>query len=324
MDLSSNSSESGTDAPDYNSFEFPYLARFLLYLLLDIPAIICSLTILTVFFIDRQCRNALQNHAIIFLIIIVLICQVWVIPIYIDQLRVQEHWSMPIKFCYAWRYIDSSCFAATPVLLSWLSFERNILIFNNNFYNNRKNKILFHYIPPSFLVTYIFIFYSYAIFFPPCENTFDALCGGVCFFYVTWLSLWDLIGHNIIPTFLIIVFNITVVIRTIQHKKRLNQAVQWRKLRRMTLQLVSMSSLFLIFCLPATICFSLLPFGTFNTDALFNVLPYAAYFSYYPQLLLPFICFFNIPELSAKTKHFFRIRQRRLIHSLTNRTNIPH
>jgi hypothetical protein len=241
------------------------------------------------------------------------------IPVYIDQLRLQQHWSMPPQFCYVWRYIDSSCFAATPVLLSWLSFERHILIFNTNFYNIRKNRILFHYIPPSILVAYIFIFYFCAIVFPPCENTFDVMCSGVCFFYVTWLSLWDLIGHNVIPTLLIIIFSFAVVIRTIQRKKRVNQAVQWRKLRRMTIHLLSLSSLFLIFCLPATICFSLLPFGTFNTDALFNVLPYVAYFSYFPQLLLPYVCFFNIPELLTKLKRLFNIRHRqRMIFPLTN------
>jgi hypothetical protein len=87
----------------------------------------------------------------------------------------------------------------------------------------------------------------------------------------------------------------------------------------MTLQLLSLSSLFLIFCLPATICFSLLPFEIFNTDTLFNVLPYAAYFSYYPQLLLPYVCFYSIPELLLKMKRLLNIRhQQRMIRPLPN------
>lgn len=93
-----------------------------------------------------------------------------------------------------------------------------------------------------------------------------------------------------------------VLIRTIQQRRRFNQPINWHKLRRMTLLL---SFLFLIFCLPATICFSLLPFEIFNTDILFNVLSYAAYFSFYPQLLLPFVSLFSIPELLSKLKRFF-------------------
>lgn len=161
-----------------------------------------------------------------------------------------------------------------------------------------------------FLFLYIYIFYFIVVVYPPCENNFDAFCDGICFFYVTWLSLWDLIGHNILPTLIIVLSSSTILLRTIRERQRFNQPVQWRKLRRMTLQLLSLSSVFLIFGLPATLCFSILPFGTHNTDESFAALPYVAYFSFFPQLLLPFICFFTVPTLWPKLKRILHIQQR--------------
>jgi len=111
--------------------------------------------------------------------------------------------------------------------------------------------------------------------------------------FLIWLDFsytFYLISYNLFINNHNNIFNWSSITNNSIKKIRLNQVIQWRKLHRMTLQLL-LSSLFLIFCLPATICFSLLRFGSFNTDALFTVLPYTAYFSYYPQLLSPFAFF---------------------------------
>jgi hypothetical protein len=79
-------------------------------------------------------------------------------------------------------------------------------------------------------------------FVPTCENSFDAFLAGSifipCAFDKTMLGIWDLIVHQVIPTFIIVIFCTALLLRVVLQKRRMNQPVQWRKYRKMTIQLL--------------------------------------------------------------------------------------
>jgi hypothetical protein len=58
--------------------------------------------------------------------------------------------------------------------------------------------------------------------------------------------------NSILPTPLIVLFTILLVIRAIRHQQSLYRCVNWKKYRRMIIQLLSISGLFLLFNLPMT------------------------------------------------------------------------
>lgn len=59
--------------------------------------------------------------------------------------------------------------------------------------------------------------------------------------------------NNGLPTIIIFLANTILVIRVVQQKSRRQQPISWRKQRRMTLQLLSISSLYMIAWIPSLI-----------------------------------------------------------------------
>ena len=122
--------------------------------------------------------------------------------------------------------------------------------------------------------------------------------------------------------FIIIIFSIAFLFRVIYQKIRMRQAIQWRKQRKMTIQLLSISFLYLILLFSFTLVDFLIVCGV-ATENLVNFREYALYLHFFMMLLLPFICVLSLPELRTK---FFNIlhlhRQIRRIDPipLTNKT----
>jgi hypothetical protein len=153
-------------------------------------------------------------------------------------------------------------------------------------------------------------------FFPPCQNLFDnssLTCVYSCLYEIYYeFSIWQTIVHQILPILIIIIFSIALILRVVWQKRRLHQAVQWRKYRTMTIQLLSISFLYLLFYLPLSLAYTILLCG-FMEDIIFDFLEYAIYFSYFMILLFHFVCMLSLPELRTKFINSFYLQRRRQI-----------
>jgi hypothetical protein len=91
-------------------------------------------------------------------------------------------------------------------------------------------------------------------FFPPCENTYYyslPVCGAVAgHLNDPILGLWESGVHGCVITMTIIISGIRLVIRVIAQKRLRHQ-------RKMIFQMLSISSVFIIFNLPISIMFIL-------------------------------------------------------------------
>lgn len=107
--------------------------------------------------------------------------------------------------------------------------------------------------------------------------------------------MFDWTINNGLPTLVIIVSNISLMIRVVKQKRRVQQRINWRKQRRMTLQLLSISILFLFAWLPS------LSIGLgqqfFNPNFLAEIQKnYALDLIYLMCLFLPWVCLGQLPQ----------------------------
>ena len=88
-----------------------------------------------------------------------------------------------------------------------------------------------------------------------------------------------------------------IIIRVLIQRGRINtQRTVWQRSRRIIIQLISLSALYMIVWLPCVICFVI----TLFTPVPFLTAFYSAYLSYYQyisSLLCPFICLLGSPEI---------------------------
>ena len=107
--------------------------------------------------------------------------------------------------------------------------------------------------------------------------------------------------NQILPNAMIVLFNVLLLVRILWQKYRLHQAMQWRKHRKMTIQLLSISLLYLIFACPNTLFLFMYLCGLPDTAGS-DFKRWAEVFSYYLMLLFPFVCIFSQPETSSANK----------------------
>ena len=215
--------------------------------------------------------------------------------------------------CNTWLFIDSVTYYLSLILMAWMSFERHILIFHSHLLNTRRQRILFHYAPILGLSLYALIYYIFVMYFYPCVNTFDLkidFCGFVCYMNLPNATLFgiEMMAHLVLPTILITVFSGSLLVRTFLSRHRLRRSLEWRKYRKMIIQLVSVSVMYLIFSIP----FSLNPIAQlagkpspFPNEVLVNVLTYWAYGN---CIFLPFVIAISLPNLREKLKRLITIR----------------
>ncbi len=191
----------------------------------------------------------------------------------------------------------------------WASIERHIIIFSNSIFQIRWKRLVFHYLPLSIAILYTPIFYAYVIFIYNCINTWDyeeLLCTAPCFYENKILGSMDWLLNIIIPAFSIVLANLILIIRVIYRATGIRHNIErTKKNRRMTIQLLSISSVFLIFWLPIAITGLIQQFfsPTFLIDVQFNIFFYLIYFI---QLLIPFICLVLLSELKKSIRAKFR------------------
>ena len=272
-----------------NAFQFWTL------LVLVILSLIFSLFLLRQYLSNRIRRYALHNHFILIILMINIILILTDISWMLDSLRHSGNvLSSTPSFCMIWWFVDLSLYNSQTVILAWASIERYILIFHSQVISTIKKKILYHYLPPVILFIYLFIFYICVIFIPPCNNKFEFTsveCGSnPCYLSIKFLALWDFILHNVLPNFIIMIFNLILLYRVI---KQCQQPLQWRQYRRMSIQFLSISTVYLIFSFPLIIIMLIQVFQNTDLKFSFGGQLYIFFITYNVTLSLPFVIYLN-------------------------------
>ncbi|CAF3922581.1 unnamed protein product [Adineta steineri] len=283
----------------------PELYRYLklcIFVILEIPSILISIYIIYQFIHSRQFRSRLNNHSVIALIILSFIETTSELPIALQYLRLGHVQPMNSNFCLFWIWFNFSLQTTNLFLMGWTSIERHILIFHSGWVQTTIGKIKWHYIPLIFCSTYIPLFYLSCVIIYQCENIFDYslyLCGSPCYNNITWLSTFDWTTNMLIPSVAIPFLSISLLLRVLIQAKKMKRSLNWRSTRKMTLQLIVISILYLIFWFPlALISLIRIYFiPTFLNDV---TLYYLNYTPYLVQLLMPYVCIACLPEIWPK------------------------
>jgi hypothetical protein len=127
---------------------------------------------------------------------------------------------------------------------------------------------------------------------------------GACFQYEGLIGTIDWIIGSLTPVSLTTIFNIILVVRAVYQKYKMQGDRAWRTTRKLTIQLLSISLLFLTLYLPMVL-FALIRLW-FDPSFLFVfVTNYFAYAGYLVPLLTPFVCLISLPEMITEIKKLF-------------------
>lgn len=287
-----------TKTGEFVELNISYSLQFWLLLVFTIPSFLCSLLIIYRYLFNHTKRNGLHNHSILLIIIINVLLIITDVSWMLDNLHHSGRvLSRTPEFCLIWWLFDDSLYNLQTVILAWASIERHILIFHSKYVITKRDRILYHYLPPMILMIYLFSFHISVLIFPPCKNHFDfdsVECGSnPCYLNIYALSLWDIFVNNVIPTLIIAIFNIALLYRVILQKKRLRQPIQWKKHRRMSMQLLSISAVYLFLNLPMIVMLLVQLIQDIETKIGFGTQLYIFILTYSVTLSLPFVVCFN-------------------------------
>ncbi|CAF1180819.1 unnamed protein product [Adineta steineri] len=300
-----NSSNNDGDSFSISEISIPRPVRFWLMLLFNIPSVVCSFFLILHIIMNRTHRHALHNHTILLLLIFNLPVQLIDINFYLiffSYGSVQP--SQPI-ICLLWWLADYGFYVGGIVLMAWLAIERHIFIFHDRLLLNRRGRFLFHYLPLVTIVTYILLFYLIVIFLLPCENTYlytVPVCGGSpCYQSYGILGMWEYTVHSITPVLLEGIASITLILRVQMQRRRLHQSNQWRKQRRMIIQLLLVSGLNVGINFPSNILLIAHLCGL-PSDYGAEAVLYFYFLYYFTICLFPFISLSQFPDLRKTMK----------------------
>jgi hypothetical protein len=286
-----------------------------LYLIPAIPSVIVTIFILYDLLIDRAARIALNNHVVILLLssglIETLADSVWYFHLYYYGIAI----SPTPAFCNFWTLTDSALYVSIHILMAWASIERHILIFYPNWFGTRRKCFFFHYLPLAACLLYPLIFYFVILIIIPCNVPYNysrKQCNRVlCFSHISWIGLWDSIGNYMMPAFLTVVFSIALGVRVLYSRYRIQRRIDWRNYKKLTLQLLPISLLYMAIQLPPMIMYAAYTGGlnrNVGADYYFD----AFAFTYWTILFTPFACLVSVPDLKTKCRKviFFWRRNR--------------
>ncbi|CAF0956985.1 unnamed protein product [Didymodactylos carnosus] len=300
-------------------YEAPLLRHIKLCLLLifQIPSVLCTLLIFYHFLKNnREYRHRIQNQILVLLLFINFLIET--IELTITETFLNFGFIQSSKICLFWITINYTLFALSLSLTAWTSIERYLFIFNAHFI--KKHLILLHYLPIIMLIIYTPLFYSGLILIYQCENDFDCTkytCAGPCYLYEAQLGITDWLINVFTPIIIIAVTNVTLIVQVIKQKYRMQRTNQWRRTIKLSIQLLSISFLY--------IC-GWFPYMTVSLIQIFEntlflthlVSTYVAYLAYVSALLLPFVSIICLPDI--KQNLLSLLFNNNIIHAATTRT----
>ena len=277
---------------------------FILLLIVEIPSIICTCFILTFFFCNWHSMmiKGVRNHAIFCLIIVSLLYVTLDLPFIISFNHLGYDRFRTLTFCRWWYWLDYTLLIMSLMLTATASVQRHILIFNHHCLRIRRKRWLFHFIPLIFCLIYPPLFYTIVVFFYPCVSILDKsslVCSSPCYTYNYILHYFDWMFNTIFPVVIIVVANIALICRVICAMEKLHgrQSRTRKRQRKLTLQLLALSSLYVLGWGPSTTISVIEKFFLTNLYEKRPDLYYINNSSYFVCPLQPLICFFALPEL---------------------------
>ncbi|CAF0978975.1 unnamed protein product [Adineta steineri] len=217
-------------------------------------------------------------------------------------------------YCTWWTFFEYSLNLISELLMAVISIQRHIFVFQPRLFDHRLKRYIIYYLPLLFCVVYPFIFYLIIIVFYPCDGTqwvFSSnLCGYAnCYLvYNKVLTSFAWAMNNGLPSVTIFLANAMLVIRVVQQKRRRQRLISWKKQRHMTMQLLGISSLYMIAWIPCLIA------GVGQRIVSPNFL-LQIQFDYFLDLIyivclyLPWACYGFLPECHKWFYKVFRVEQ---------------
>ena len=280
-----------------------YRIKFIILLALIVPSIAMSFTIFIHFATSRAVRAIDHQHSVIVLLIITLVQVLTDIPMVLDFYRFGGVVRLQTAaYCQGWTTIDFSLFAAGAYIMAWISIERHLMIFHRPWLgaDGSWKKWWLHVAPWIICPMCPISFYALAIDISPmCTSLWSSSafqCGGPCYLATNWAAV-DIFINVVFPIAIIITANLALIIRVIHQRKTVGgrAAINWRRQRKMVLQLGAISVWYLSVWLPiATIQLT-----EFYIDPTFlsAQVGIVVYLDYIALLILPAVCMPSIPQL---------------------------
>ncbi|CAF0826920.1 unnamed protein product [Adineta steineri] len=295
----------------------PVIGRFWLFLISNVLSLACGFFLLFHLVCDSTLRHGLHNHVIIAVLCLCLFHELTVMPWEIHFLRVGV---VPIKsptMCLIIKFIDTVVYTSMAKLVGWASVERHILIFHSKWIATKMQRILIHYIPLMLIIMYGIILYGITTPINDCGRGFYynyMLCAyWSCVYDSAGYSLYEFMSGGVLSSICIGFGSAFLIIRIITQKRRLQQQVHWRKYRKMTIQLLSVTSIFFIIYLPPVLLGISQRLGVpSSVGSTYST--YANFFSNYVVWLFPFTCLGTLPQLRTRVKTIFRCFYRQQQH----------
>lgn len=314
MSNNQNSNDSNNSSSDSRSDDgLPFLLRFWILLLFDIASILSTCFILFFISINQRARTSIKNHILVILLIFGLAIQLIDVPFYLNFIVHSAVVPATPVTCLIWQLVDIGVYNESIFLMAWMAFERHIIVFHNQWLSTKRRRIFIHYVPICIIIFYFAVYYMYVLYFYPCEKIYDytsMYCGySPCYANDKNLNTWDTIVNNVIPSVFEPFITLAFICRVLWQKYRSHQPIQWRKQRKMTIQLLTLSipdfiCNFTISILYIThICGLPLDFGA-------NILPYLYFLAYFITFIFSFICLVSMVDVKNIIREKILGRQR--------------
>ena len=278
------------------------------------PSILVAIFNLYHLLTNRVLRTAINNHVIILLLCIGLFETVTDI---LWQTHFYRTGISPVRtsvFCFVWSYFGSGIYTSVFVLMAWASIERHIIIFNPNWFGTKIKACLFHYLPLSICILWPLTYYFTIFFILPCNVTIY-YNRRFCNVYFTCTSAGpgggyiDSIGNFMLPAFVTIVFSVALLIRVVYIRHRVRGRVDWKKYRKLSLQLLPISGLYMVIQLPPMVLYAAYT-GGLNRTILSDWYGDGLFFTYWLIMITPFVTVLSLPDKKTKCRKLFWFCQR--------------
>ena len=273
--------------------------KFGVFLTLQISSVSCSLYLFLQYIIRPNLRQSVYNQ-----IVIILLCVNFffvIIPLSASEAFFFTSHVRPESdiFCALWTWIHYCPDICNLFLMAFFCGQRHWLLFRLNPMRSRRNRILYHYVPITVCIIYPCVFYFVLIFLYPCKSTYDysqLLCSYPCYFNTEIIGNFDTFANNWIPIILIPVLSMALLIRFLFQRRRMRlNMFQWKRDRKMVIQLLSVASLYFFMWAPlqAAVFYSN---NVYSRVLAYILVVYLYILPYFVHLLYPFIVLCSYPE----------------------------
>ncbi|CAF0813216.1 unnamed protein product [Adineta steineri] len=208
---------------------------------------------------------------------------------------------VPIQTTWACQFYNVSFFSTSTLnrfLMAFMAIERHFLVFRHQLYRTRRSRYLLHYFPILIIIIYSFTYSIYTDIFLTCPQLrfryTRFLCGYTCSLLSKNASTMFLWFQLFTPTVVTCIACFLLPIRFLFQKRNL-QRLQWRRARKMIVQMIIIAGAYILSWLPYAI---ILQLATINLISLTSdtTVEYMVFDSYVTSLLTPFICLHTISE----------------------------